>query len=259
MKATWILTLPVVTAALIVTIVTTGTVRAQWGYDVIEFDEAELFFEENTTDGDMGLHLKVDGEGWRKMFLVTPQGRRLLDIKVRGSLGQEIGLTELFSESAEPGYDEMPREEFLELFEEGDYRFYGFTLEGDWLVAYPELTKNIPGAPEILSPEEEAEVDPEEDLVIEWAPLDDPNPPESSIEFYEVVCEKDEDEERLRVFTVHMLPTDTNVRVPAEFLEAGKAYKVEIVAQETSGNRAAAEVEFETEGEEEEEEEEEEE
>ena len=96
-------------------------------------------------------------------------------------------------------------------------------------------------------PEEEEEVDPEEDLTIEWEPAEDPDPPESRIEFYEVVVEKDEDDERLRVFSVHMLPTDTRVRVPHEFLEAGKDYKVEIIAQETSGNRTAIEVPFETE------------
>ena len=68
----------------------------------------------------------------------------------------------------------------------------------------------------------------------------------SAIEFYEVVAEKDEDEERLRVYSVHMEPGDTSVRVPAEFLEAGKDYKVEIIAQESSGNRTAIEVPFAT-------------
>ena len=67
------------------------------------------------------------------------------------------------------------------------------------------------------------------------------------IEFYEVIVEKDEEEERLRVFSIQMLATDTSVRCPAEFLEPGKDYKIEILAHETSGNRTAIEVPFATE------------
>jgi hypothetical protein len=190
--------------------------------------------------------MKVDGEPWRRLILAAPDCRRLLDARVKGRLGQRIGLTELFSESAEPGFDEIPRSEFLDLFPEGIYKFFGQTLDGDWLVGVPTLTHDIPGGPEILSPEEESAVDPGADLLIEWAPVADPSPPESVIELYEVVVEKDEEDERLRVYSVQMLATDTTIRVPAEFLEPGKEYKVEIVAQETGGNRATAEVAFET-------------
>ena len=45
---------------------------------------------------------------------------------------------------------------------------------------------------------------------------------DDALQNYEVVVEKDEDDERLRVFSVHMLPGDNSVRVPQEFLEAGK-------------------------------------
>jgi len=217
--------------------------QAPHGFDFVELDEAELFFEENTTDGDMGIHFKVDGEGWRRIFLIDPDWRPLLNAGIKGSL-REIGLTELFSESSEPGYDEMPREEFLALFDEGTYRFFAQSIEGDWLYGETELTKDIPAGPVVTWPEEDAEVPADEDLVVQWETVDPPSPGESEIEFYEVVVEKDEDEEMLRVFTVHMLPEDTSVRCPAEFLEAGKEYKVEIVVQESSGNRAAAEVPF---------------
>ena len=215
---------------------------------VEEFDVAELFFELNATDGDLGLHFDLDGDGWERAVLVSPFERKLMEVAVTGNLGQAIGLTELSSESAEPAFDgELGPEDFLALFPEGQYRFFGRTVEGDLLAAAAELTHVLPGEVELLSPVEDAEVDPEEDLLVQWVPLDDPAPPESVIEFYEVVCEKDEDDELLRVFSVHMLPGDTSVRVPAEFLEAGKEYKVEIIAEESSGNRTAIEVPFETE------------
>ena len=117
------------------------------------------------------------------------------------------------------------------------------------MVGMAELTHTLPGETELVTPEEDEEVSPDEDLVLEWEILADP--PGSAIEFYEVVAEKDEDDERLRVYSIHMAPEDTSVRVPAEFLEAGKDYKVEIIAQESSGNRTAIEVPFATIGDEE--------
>ena len=40
---------------------------------------------------------------------------------------------------------------------------------------------------------------------------------------------------------------DTSITVPAEFFEASKDYKVEIIVMETSGNKTITEVGFETE------------
>ena len=33
----------------------------------IPFDEAELFFELNNTDGDLGIHGKIDGDEWKRL------------------------------------------------------------------------------------------------------------------------------------------------------------------------------------------------
>jgi len=217
----------------------------------IEYDEAKLFLEENRTDGDLGLHFKVDGEGWKRLRLRGPdkhgrKRRSLFNILVQGNLGHVIGLTEIFSESAEPSFDELPRDEFLSLFPEGEYCFFGKTSDGIRMKGVTTLSHTLPDGAEQVSPEEDEEVNADEDLVIVWETVDDPAPPEDVVEFYEVVVEKDEDDELLRVFSVHMLPGDTTVRCPAEFLEAGKDYKVEIIVQSSSGNRTTMEVPFTT-------------
>ena len=168
-----------------------------------------------------------------------------MEVKVKGS-AKAIGLTELFSESAEPSLDELPREEFLALFPEGVYEFYGNTVEGDCLVGEATLTHDIPAAPAIVAPEEDEAVDPGEPVIIEWELAPNPDPPESVIVAYQVVDEKDEDEERLRVFSVDMLSTDTSVTVAPGFLEPGKDYKVEVLAIETSGNKTITELSFAT-------------
>lgn len=250
MKRQSVLSVVILTTVALIWAVSTS--EARHPFHLVELDEAEVFFEENTTDGDLGIHLKADGEGWERLILFSPEGSRnrlLVDIHVRGKVKQIGGLTEIFSESSEPSFDDFPREEFLATFPAGEYRYIGRTVEGEWLTGVAELTKNIPDGPEITEPEEEAVVDPDADLLVEWETVDDPNEPEGSvIEYYEVVVEKDEDDERTSVFRVDMPADATSVRVPDEFLEAGKAYKVEIIAEETSGNRAAAEVEFETDG-----------
>ena len=210
-----------------------------------ELDEAELFFEENTTDEDLGIHFKVDGDGWKRILLFDPDWRPLLGMGLRGNL-RTLGLTELFSESREPEFDEVPRDEFLAMFPPGDYTFLAMSIDHQWYIGETELTHGIPAPAEIVWPEEDVEVSPDEDLEVVWA-LDAGDGASMEIEYIEVVVEKDEDDEMLRVYTVHMLPEDTSVRVPAEFFEAGKDYKTEILVQETSGNRASSEVPFATE------------
>jgi hypothetical protein len=217
-----------------------------FGY--LPFSVTKVFFEQNATDGDLGLHLKADGEGWERLILTDSRFRILADVRVRGNLGSVIGLTEIFSESAEPSFDEMPPEEFLSLFPEGYYFYFARTVDRHWLLGVTRLTHLLPGEPELLSPGEDEVIDPGSDLTLEWVPVDDPKAPASVIEFYEVVVAKEEEGEMERVFSVQMLPTDSAVRVPAEFFEPGKDYKVEIIAQETSGNRTAIEVPFSTAG-----------
>jgi len=221
--------------------------------ELLEFAVSTLFLEENDTDGDLGVHFKVDGEPWDRVVLFGPRWRKLVDVQVRGN-SRVIGLTELFNESAEPSFEDLPREDFLKLFPEGEYRFYGRTIEGDWLGGLATLTHIMPDPPEIVSPAEEEVVDASEPLVVEWEEAEDPDG--SEIVNVIVVVEKDEDDERGRVVTADMAPGDTSFTLAPGFLEPGKAYKIEMLFEEASGNKIISESEFETEGDDEEEEEE---
>ena len=61
------------------------------------------------------------------------------------------------------------------------------------------------------------------------------------IEFYEVVVEKEDDDPILQTFKVILRPGVTTVDVPGDFLEAETEYKLEVIAQEESGNRTITE------------------
>jgi len=209
-----------------------------------EFAESQLFLEENATDGDLGVHFKVDGEPWNRVILFDSRWRKLVDVRVTGN-SRVIGLTELFNESAEPSFDDLPREDFLKLFPEGEYRFYGRMVDGGWLGGLAELTHTMPEQPTILSPEEGEEIDVSEPLTVEWKPI--PDPAGSEIVNIIVVVEKDEDGERTRVVSADMDPSATQFTLAPGFLEPGKDYKVELLAEETTGNKIISEQEFETE------------
>ena len=84
------------------------------------FSKSGVFFELNHSDGDLGIHAKIDGDGWRGLALDDPAGNRVLDIQVKGNLALQ-GLTELFTESAEPSFDELKPKDFFARFPEGTY------------------------------------------------------------------------------------------------------------------------------------------
>ena len=97
----------------------------------IPFPDLELFFEFNSTDNDLGVHISLDGEAWKRLKARDPGKRTILDIEVRGRL-KKLGLTQLFFESAEPSPGEV-----LALFPPGEYEFEAATLGGDTLVGTP--------------------------------------------------------------------------------------------------------------------------
>ena len=66
-----------------------------------EFDEFVPIVEINATDGDIGFHVLLDGEGWRVARIYDSDWDRMLRVRGTDDL-EEQGVTELFIESAEP-------------------------------------------------------------------------------------------------------------------------------------------------------------
>ncbi len=114
--------------------------------DEVPFDEARLFLELNDTDGDLGIHGKVDGDEWRYLEIEDPYDRKMANIWIRGRLRRQ-GLTELFFESAEPTFDELDPERFFRRFPEGEYDIEGYTLDWEERESEVYLSHVIPAAP----------------------------------------------------------------------------------------------------------------
>ena len=215
---------------------------AQAHKEVIEFSDSRIIIEVNATDGDSGIQMFVDGEGWDSLIVFDPNWRRVLRVRGTGGVG-ETGLTELFFESAEPGFDDLPLEEFLDRFPEGTYRFFGASVEGDWLFGTGELTHNLPAGPVLVSPGEDSVVAPGA-LTVMWDPVITRfggGPLDSEIVAYQVIVEQ---EDPLRVFSADLTPDKTSIVIPASFMLPGAEYKYEVLAIEESGNQTLSESAF---------------
>jgi hypothetical protein len=201
----------------------------------VEFDDARMIIEFNDTDQDVGIQMFIDGEPWRRLKVFDPDGGKLLDIKAKDSLRVQ-GLTELFFESSEPSLDEVPLEEFLERFPEGQYLFEGVTIDGEDIEGEATFTHAIPEGPVILSPGEGSVQDPA-NTVVSWIPGVNPPGPGSEIVAYQVIVTQELDVLPQRTFSVHVPASVTSVTVPAEFMQSEADYEFEVLAIETGGNQ----------------------
>jgi len=77
--------------------------------------QAELFFELNDTDGDLGIHAAIDGGTWTSLEIEGPDERKLLSVVSKSRLRMQ-GLTQLAFESAEPPFEELDPSVFFKRF-----------------------------------------------------------------------------------------------------------------------------------------------
>ena len=230
----------------------------------IPFDVAEVFFELNNTDGDLGIHALIDGDPWKRLYIEDPRDRKMLNIYVRGRLRRQ-GLTELFFESAEPPFDDLAPAKFFRRFPEGSYDVEGVTLDHEERESEVEITHRMPApaAPTVNGipmAEQCDDEDPDFDaptvampVEIAWPPVASTHPdlghpqgsPDITIYNYQVVVEAEIDgpdgEEFVTIFSTILPPDVTSMTIPDEFLSQTDGFKYEVLAREDSWNQTAVE------------------
>jgi hypothetical protein len=193
----------------------------------VPFDDAQVFFEFNTTANDMGFQLVLDAEGWKHVTVAGPRNRGVVSLIANGSLA-ELGITELRFESAEPSPPEV-----LAQFPPGEYAFRGKTVEGATLASTARLSHHLL-APPRFSPSDDQVVDPGNAVVAWTAP---------GAARVEVIIEHS----ALRhAFDVIVPGSTTRLNVPPQVLARGERYKIELLAIAENGNRTIAESTFRT-------------
>ena len=86
---------------------------------VVQMKDARLKFEINATDGDGGVQVFIDADSWKQMSIFDPGGRRILTTTTSGRMAKQGG-TELFLESGEPPFTELPRRQAARALAGGD-------------------------------------------------------------------------------------------------------------------------------------------
>ena len=216
-------------------VVLIGTGRECRAAEQVPFGIAKIYFEYNATANDLGVHVFLDGEDWRKLKIVSPKDLAIFSVEGKAAYNR-LGMTELFFEGAEPSLADLPLEELLALFPEGDYEFKGKTVDGTKLRGTGTLSHAIPDGPSVS-----AVVGPGDSLVITWTPVTGPPVgfPAKPINVvgYQVI---------VGAFQVTVPATTTTVTDSPEFVAslAAGAQPFEVLAIEASANQTLTEGTF---------------
>ena len=212
------------------------------------FAEAELFFELNDTDGDLGIHASIDGETWTTLKIQGPGERELLEVESQGRLTTQ-GLTQLFFESAEPPFDELAPAEFFSRFPEGRYEIEARAQGGEVastavlshvLAAPPQnvLVSGIPAAESCDAPVLPIVSAP---VTIGWDPVTASHPEIGKrgpikVSRYQLFVER----EGVKL-SLDLPPTVTEFEIPTGVTDLGEEFKFEIIVRTVAGNNTAVE------------------
>jgi hypothetical protein len=225
------------------------TVGAAAAVSAAEFSEAELYFELNDTDGDLGIHASIDGGPYVALKIEDPYEQTILKITALGRLARQ-GLTQLFFESAEPSFDELAPKKFFLRFPEGEYDIEARTSKGEEFEATVELSHvlaapvdnvTVSGVPAAENCDAVPLPSVSEPVVIDWNPVTESHPTigksgEVDIVRYQFFVER----EGVK-FAVDLPPSVTQFQVPAEIIALGNEFKFEIIARTATGNNTAIE------------------
>lgn len=223
------------------------------GAGAADFSEAELFFELNHTDGDLGIHASIDGGPYVLLEIEDPYGQTIFTVRARGRLARQ-GLTQLSLESAEPSFDELDPADFFRRFPEGRYEISAMTEAGkefettvrlSHVLAAPPSNVSVNGVPAAEScdaPELPAVQGP---VVIAWDPVTSSHPEIGSSGPVRIARYQFFVEQGAVKFSVDLPPTVTAFEVPSAITNLGGEFKFEIIARTTTGNNTAIESCFE--------------
>jgi len=199
----------------------------------VELDETRLTIEFNATDEDVGVQFFIDADGWQSLRIFDPAGKEIFDARAAGPRGWAHRSRQT-AQRLRPG-PAVP---------EGTYTFAGRTVDGENQTGETEFSHDLPAGPEITLPVvsgEECTANVAIPVVVTWNEVTetiDGDP--IDIAAYEVIVEGDE----LKIDVLMPADAGTTLTVPAEALEPGTEYDVEVLAIAENGNQTITEACF---------------
>jgi len=207
------------------------TVKAE---NIKAFAATSVYFEQNATDGDGEVVLKVNGgdEGMSKLKVVSPDGRTVIDFTA--SDASTLGIRQFVFESPEP----EDIEGLKMAYKEGVYTFTGITSSGDKLHGKAELSHKLPNTVSFIQPKANAHDVIVEDLIINWTSV-------RNVSAYIIKIDQEDLDVNLEA---KLSGTSTSFAVPNGFLRLGTEYKLGIGTVKEDGNASFIETTFKTAG-----------
>ena len=195
------------------------------------FKTAEIYFEQNATDGDAEVVFKAKAgdDGMTKLKVVSPNGRTVIDFVAPDAT---MGIRSFHMESPEPESIDAIKE----AYPEGVYKFSGTTVDGTEYMSEAALSHILPQTVTVQYPADEAENIETSQLKITWLPI-------KGAESYLIEVEQDELNVKVEA---QLLNSQTTFSVPENFLQPDLEYKIVIGAESTIGNLNFVETSFKT-------------
>jgi len=196
------------------------------------FNQAQVFFEYNSAEGNIGLQLFFDGK-WTEVEILDPRGRAIFETETQGKL-RRVGGAEVRFESVEPSFDPT-NPDFFKKFPAGPYTFNGKAADGGKLKSTVMLSHDLPAAPTIVDPPVSAD--------IEWTWTQGHVAPfQAALAGFQVIVEIVMADEVVRSLSIDLPPGANSFTIPSEFLPAplGAEILFEVLAVADNRNRTIA-------------------
>jgi hypothetical protein len=196
---------------------------------------ARIYWEYNSSANDLGVHVFLDAEDWKRMTIESPSEQLLFDVRGKGPYAV-LGMTELFFEGAEPSLEEVELEDLLAMFPQGLYEFEGLTVSGEELESEASFSHAIPDGPDVFATFSQPNY-----LRIDWTkvtapPAGFPKKP-INVTSHQVI---------VGAYQVTVPASVTSVTVTPEFVASlpKGTHDFEVLAIEKSGNQSITEGTF---------------
>lgn len=203
--------------------------RAQDSDD--EVGDAEIFLENNQTDGDAEIVILIDAEvGLKRVKVLPPNSNRPI-IALEAKNFPNLGVKEILVETPEPSLEEVKA-----VYPPGTYRVRGRKLDGGVLEQDMELSHDLLTAPAITFPAAGADDVSTRGFVIRWNAV-------PGAAAYEIEVEQEELE---IVLKADVQADATSFRVPNGYLLPNSEYTVGVAVIAGNGNKSVSEAVFNT-------------
>jgi hypothetical protein len=173
------------------------------------------------------VQVSFDGPAWTRVAVVGPTGRTVVETADPSGVSG-LDLTESVPEDQEPTLVQL-----FQMFPPGDYAFKGTTVGGATLEATGTLSYDLPDPVVIVG------IDPAIPAIT-WRWVPGLRSPIRELAGFQVILEN----AREIAVSFDLDPLTTSLTVPSDFLEPGTAYRVDVLAIASNGNRTVTETAF---------------